>query len=109
MPDSASTHHKCLAHSGMLERVIALEARTAALHRRMAEIVNGRVAANERRLVLIAGEDGQNGKMYEMRKDLEAVIDEQRGLRRLVMKMLVIMATSSALGAGASHAILNLL
>lgn len=73
------------------------------------KVVDERLDKKHDQLMVLVGPNGKNGKVGQMRKELDEVKSEQDKTKVLVIKLMLVMASSSAIGAGASHALLKLL
>jgi len=67
------------------------------------------VVEHDRCLVELCGQSGRNGKVGHMVDRIDKVEGEQKSQRALIMKLVLIMASASATGAGVSHVVLNAL
>ena len=67
------------------------------------------VGAHDTRIVVLTGEDGKNGTVGQMKKDIESVKAELKSQRQLVLRLAFWVLSSSATGAGVAHALLKTL
>ncbi len=78
------------------------------LHDKIVECRNN-IAANQRRLVSVCGEDGKNGKVGAMQKRQDDQERELKAQRAELWKIKLAAAAAAGVGSGGMHLILKLL
>jgi len=109
LPGSIPTLPQCLAHSGLVERVEGLARSLVAMERRSIQRAldgDGDVAdlakkleAAERRLITVAGEDGDRGRLGDVEARL-ARLEDHDAERRKAATWLAVKLAAAAISAG---------